>query len=67
MREMNLAVGSLVLMGFIFIVLGSAFKVTGFNVLEPVIKSPLGFFITANTCLIVAVIIEVFGEKPEEK
>ena len=61
-KKMNLAVGSLVLLGFLFLLLGAIFHITGYNILETFIDTVFGFFLASITCFLVAIVIEVFGE-----
>ena len=57
---MNLGVGSLILVGFIFLVGGIATKAMGVSLFEPIILTSTGYFIAANTCLLLALIVDKF-------
>lgn len=63
--KMSLGVGVLVLLGLILILFGVVFKLSGLNLLEPQIKEVTNFFIVANTCLLLALIVAKF-DKPQE-
>ena|GEM_PF-1615685 len=64
MRKLNLAEGSLVLLGFILILNAVIFKVSGLNLL-PIIKKASNFVMVANTCFLMALISAIF-ENPEK-
>ena len=57
---MNLATGSLIFVGFILMVAGIASKFMGMSLLEPLFSSYFGYFIAANTCLLLALAIDKF-------
>lgn len=59
---MSLGVGVLVLLGLILILFGVVFKLSGLNLLEPQIKEVTNFFIVANTCLLLALIVAKFDK-----
>jgi hypothetical protein len=65
MKKMNLATGSMVLLGFIFILFGLVLKMSGLNLLEPLFSRLSSFFAIANTCFLAALIIDRF-DKPVE-
>lgn len=60
---MNLATGSLVCLGFIFLVTGTVSKLMGISLLAPWVKTEMGYFIVANSCLLIALVIDKFQEK----
>lgn len=60
MRKMSIGVGALVLVGMLVAVMGILFKVTTFNTLYPYLRYPRSFFLAANTCFLVAIIIDRF-------
>jgi hypothetical protein len=64
MRKINLAEGSLILLGFMFILNAVILQVSGLNLL-PIIKNASSFFIVANACFLIAIISAIF-EKPKE-
>ena len=57
---MSLGVGVLVLLGLILILFGVIFKLSGLNLLHPQIKDVSNFFVIANTCLLLAIIVDKF-------
>ena len=67
MRKMNLAEGTLVLLGFMFIIAAMILKIAGLNVLTPIINSVYGFFMAANTCFIITLVIAVFDKDEGKK
>jgi len=60
---MNLATGALIFLGFLFIVLGIASKAMGCSLLSPFIQSTLGYFVGANTCILLALIVDKFDKR----
>jgi len=62
MRSMNLAVGSLVLLGFLFSLFGVVFKLSGFNLLYPMITEVANFFVASSICFLMALVIDRFGD-----
>jgi len=62
MHKMNLAVGSLVLLGFFMIMFGMILKMSGLNLLEPVFYSIGGYFSMANTCFLIALVVDRFDK-----
>ena len=64
MRKMNLTVGVLVLLGFLSIMSGLILQAKNINLFESVFTSSGSYFLVANTCFIIALIIEKF-DKPE--
>ena len=67
MRKMNLAEGTLVLLGFIFILAAMVLKISGLNVLDPIINTVYGFFLAANTCFLIAFVIAMFDKAEESR
>jgi len=64
-NKMNLAIGSLVLMGFLFVLFAVIFNLKGVNLLYPYVKQAVSYFIAANTCFLIAFIISTF-DKPQK-
>jgi len=60
---MNLAVGSLVLMGLLIIVLGIISKFVGASLLTPYIEAPSSYFMVAITCFVLSLVIDRFEKK----
>lgn len=60
MRKMNVAVGCLVLLGFVLIMSGVIQKVAGLNLLEPLINASGAAFMAANTCFLLAIVLDRF-------
>ncbi|MFQ5952867.1 MAG: hypothetical protein ACE5JK_05635 [Candidatus Omnitrophota bacterium] len=65
MYKMSLATGSLVLLGFFLIMFGVILKFSGLNLLEPLFYNIGGYFAMANTCFLIALVVEKF-DKPSE-
>ncbi len=63
MKKMDIGVGVLVLLGFLTILGGVILQLKDINLLEPVVNSPSGYFLTANTCFILALVLEKFGKE----
>lgn len=61
MKEMNMAVGTLILMGFIMLLGGVTYKLTGMNFMDPLVQKNQSFFTGANSCFIVALVIDRFA------
>lgn len=57
---MNLATGTLLFFGFILMATGAISKFMGVSLLAPFVKSYLGYFIAANSCLLLALAIDKF-------
>ena len=57
---MNLANGTLVLLGFLAIVLGVVSKLMGISLLAPFIGAASSYFIVAITCFMVALVVDKF-------
>ena len=60
---MNLATGALVFVGFFLIVLGLASKAMGYSLLSPFIQSTIGYLVAANTCILLALIVDKFDKR----
>jgi len=60
---MNLATGSLIFLGAMFIVLGAASKVLELSLLGCIFPTCLGYFVGANTCFILALILDKFQDR----
>ena len=57
---MNIATGCLTFLGFVFILAGIISKFAGISLFQPFVSSFLGYFIAANTCLLLALIVDKF-------
>ncbi len=57
---MNVATGCLTFLGFILLIAGIASKLLGISVMAPYISSFLGYFVGANTCFLLALIVNKF-------
>ncbi len=57
---MNVATGCLTFLGFILLLGGIASKLMGVSILAPYISSFIGYFIGANTCLLMSLVIDKF-------
>ena len=57
---MSLAVGVLVLMGFLLSLAGIVVKFTGLNLLAPLCQSALTYILVANAFFILALLIDRF-------
>jgi hypothetical protein len=64
MKKMSIGVGVLVLLGMLLALMGVLYKVTTFNLLAPYLNFPRSFFLIANTCLLLALVIDRF--EPED-
>ena len=60
---MSLATGALVLLGFMFALIGLGSKFAGLSLLSPYFSSSFGYFIAANTCFLTAIIVDRFDKK----
>lgn len=65
MPKMNLGTGVLVLLGFFLILFGIIMKFSGLNLLDPLCSRISSFFAIANTCFLIAIIVDRF-DKPAE-
>jgi len=63
MKKINLAQGLLILLGLVLLLNGIILKMFDLNFLAPAINSPLGCFVVSNTCFILALVLEVFGDE----
>ncbi|MBL7157725.1 MAG: hypothetical protein ISS92_06190 [Candidatus Omnitrophica bacterium] len=57
---MNIATGSLLFLGFVLLILGVASKFLGMSLLAPTFTASFGYFIAANSCLLLALVIDKF-------
>ncbi len=57
---MNLATGSLVFVGFIFLVVGIASKLIGISLLHPLFTGPANYMTAANSCFLIALVVHKF-------
>lgn len=60
---MNLATGSLVLFGFVVLIIGIISKILGLSLLQPFIASFATYLVVANTCFLMALVIDRFQSK----
>jgi len=60
---MNLATGTLTLVGLLFIILGIASKLMGMSILSPLVGSNIGYIMLGNTCLLLALVIDKFQKE----
>ena len=60
---MNLGTGSLILVGFILLVTGVVSKLIGVPLMMPLIVEGSDFFIAANTCFLIALVIDKFEKR----
>lgn len=63
MKKMNVAAGTLILLGFLLMMGGVIQKLAGLNLLEPIFNQPISTFVVANTCFILALVIDKFDGK----
>ncbi|MBD3379699.1 MAG: hypothetical protein GF408_04470 [Candidatus Omnitrophica bacterium] len=61
MRKLDLGIGTLIFLGFVFVGTGVIWKLKGVNVLEPIGASPLSYIILAIGCFVTAIMIDRFG------
>jgi len=57
---MNIATGSLLLVGFILVIIGMVSKIIGISLLAPFFGTFSGYLIAANTCLLIALAVDKF-------
>jgi len=55
---MNLATGSLVLLGLVLMIVGVTSKLMGLSLLAPLFTSYVSYLVAANSCLLLSVIID---------
>ena len=60
---MSLATGCLMFVGFIFLMAGMMSKFIGIPILAPLVYSNMSCFIAANTCLLLALIVDKFEKR----
>ena len=63
MRKMNAATGSLVLLGLFMVMFGVILKLAGMNLMEPIFNTIGGYFSMANTCFLVALVVDRFDKE----
>lgn len=59
---MNIATGSLMFLGFVLLVSGMISKLIDVSLLAPFVSSYVGYFIAANSCLLLALVIDKFQQ-----
>ena len=57
---MNVATGCLTFLGFLFLLGGIASKLLGISIMAPYVSSFIGYFVGANTCLLLALVVDKF-------
>ena len=57
---MNIATGSLILLGFILFAGGIISKFMGMSVMAPFINAPTSYLTAGNACLLLVLIVERF-------
>lgn len=62
MKKMSAGVGTLVLVGMLLLLGGVILKFAGLNLLEPLFFIPSSFFVVANTCFLLALVIDKFDK-----
>lgn len=60
---MKIVVDALIIIGMVLALLGVASKLAGTSIIAPVIAVPVNYFIVANFCLLVALIIDFKAKK----
>ncbi|MBN1354557.1 MAG: hypothetical protein JW994_07830 [Candidatus Omnitrophica bacterium] len=60
---LNAATGSLLLLGFILLSLGLISQLIGLSLLAPYITTVIGYFVGANSCMLLALVIDKFQKK----
>jgi len=67
MRKLNVAEGSLVLMGFLFLLNVVVIKLKSVNLLGSLVDGSVGALLAANTCFILAFVFSIFGGSEDEE
>jgi VIT1/CCC1 family predicted Fe2+/Mn2+ transporter len=62
MYRMDIAEGALVLSGLLLILFGAIYKITGVNLLDPMVRTASASFIAANTCFLLSVVVYLFNK-----
>ncbi len=57
---MNAATGTLTLVGLVLLLAGLISKFLGVLILEPFISSSINYVIAANTCFLLAIVVDKF-------
>jgi len=60
---MNLAVGTLILMGLLSITMGLITEVKGVSILSPYVDTTMGYMMLAIICILLALVVREFEEK----
>ena len=63
MKKMDMATGSLVLLGMLVLMAGAVMKFSSLNLFDPIITAQCGFLKVANTCFLLAIIVDRFNGK----
>lgn len=61
MRKLNLAEGTLVLLGMILLLSAAIIKLKDINLLYPLLTSCVSTLVVANTCFLLAFVVSIFG------
>lgn len=61
MRKLNLAEGTLILLGMLLLMNAVIMKVKNINLLYPLLSNCMSTLIVANTCFVLAFVVSVFG------
>jgi len=65
MRRVSTGAGTLLLMAFLMILTGIVLHFSGLNLLEPIINSVAAYFVIANTCILMALVVDKF-DRPQK-
>ena len=57
---MNLATGTLTLLGMVLVIAGIISRVIGFSFLAPLVSSYMGYFVGANLCFLLVLVIDKY-------
>ncbi|MDD3089539.1 MAG: hypothetical protein PHT95_06315 [Candidatus Omnitrophica bacterium] len=63
MKKMDMATGSLVLLGMLVLMAGAVMKFSSLNLFDPIITAQGSFLKVANTCFLLAIIVDRFNGK----
>ncbi|MCQ9206810.1 MAG: hypothetical protein NG740_02880 [Omnitrophica bacterium] len=59
---MNVATGTLTLLGMVFLVIGLASKLIGVSLLSPLFATNSGYLTAANSCFLLALVVDRFNK-----
>jgi len=60
---MNIATGILMFLGLTLLLAGAVSKLMGISILAPIFSMNLSYFIAANSCLLMALVVDKFQKK----